>query len=350
MQKHKILIDARALSHKNQSGVEVFTLNIIKYLKSLNKNISIAKPKSKNKYIQHLWEHLKLPFLAKNYDLLYSPANIAPLWTFKKTKLVVTLHDVAYLTHPKTVSKFFYLYYKIAIPIILKRADKIVTISKASKEEIVKYYPFSKNKIEIIYNGILDSFFEKREVKKDNIILYVGSLNERKNFSSVIEAFKSVPEKFGYKLVIVGNFSDNFSLKPKNLIALQKAKQDKNIIFYSQLDLKKLQELYLKAKIFIYPSFYEGFGFPLLEAMASKTPVITSNISSMPEICSDAALYVNPYNVKDIAQKLILLIKDENLQKKLIEKGYKRASIFRWEITAKNYLKLFEKVIQNQSS
>ncbi len=346
MQKYKILIDARALAHEKQSGVEVFTINIIKYLKKIHKNIQIAKPKSKNKYLQHIWEHLKLPFLAKNYDILYSPANIAPIWTFKNTKLIVTLHDIAYLTHPKTVSKFFHIYYKIAIPLILKRADKVVTISKASKNEIIKHYPFAKDKIEIVYNGIWDFFFEDKQIEKENIILYVGSLNERKNFASVIEAFKSLPENLGYKLVIVGNFSENFAIKPKNIIALQRAKTDKNIIFYSNLTLKKLQELYMRAKIFIYPSFYEGFGFPLLEAMASKTPVITSNISSMPEICKDAALYVNPYDTKDISKKLYSLIKDENLQKELAYKGYKRASLFRWEKTAQNYLRLFEKSLK----
>jgi len=345
--KYKILIDGRALAHQTQSGVEVFTANIVKYLNKIS-DISIAKPKSKNRYLQHLWEHIRLPFIAKKYDLLYSPANIAPFWTFKNTKLVVTLHDVAYLTHPKTVSKFFYLYYKTVIPLILQRADRIVTISKASKEEIVRHYPFAKEKIDIIYNGILDSFFEKREIKKENIILYVGSLNERKNFSSVIEAFKRLPSEFKYKLVIVGNFSSNFAIRPKNILALQKAKMDENIIFHSNLDLKELQELYLKAKIFIYPSFYEGFGFPLLEAMASKTPVITSNLSSMPEICANAALYVDPNSVEDIAKKLTMLIKDENLQKELAQKGYKRASLFRWEKTAKNYLKLFEKVIEKR--
>lgn len=336
--------------HKNQSGVEVFTTHISKHIKKLHSHTDIAKPKTQNRYFQHIWEHIKLPFLAKNYDILYSPANIAPIWSFKKTKIVVTLHDVAYLSHPQTVSKFFYFYYKLIMPFILKKASKVVTISKASKEEIIKHYPFAKDKVEVIYNGLSEYFFENenQNVKKENIILYVGSLNERKNFPSVIKAFKKIPKNYNYKLVMVGNFSQNFSINEKNRQILEEIKQNENIIFKNNIDLNELKKLYQKAKIFIYPSFYEGFGFPLLEAMASKTPVITSNISSMPEICSDAALYVDPYDQEDINDKLKFLIENEELQKELMKKGYKRATLFRWKKSAENYLKLFEKVLNDK--
>ncbi len=346
--EYKILIDGRAFMHKSQSGVEVFTIHVSKNIKKFHPQTDIKKPKTHNRYLQHIWEHIKLPFLAKDYDILYSPANIAPIWSFKKTKIVVTLHDVAYLSHPKTVSKFFYYYYKTVMPLILKKAAKVVTISKTSKEEILKHYPFAKDKVEVIYNGLSEYFFEGESIEKENIILYVGSLNERKNFSSVIKAFKKVPKNYGYKLTMVGNFSQNFSINEKNRQVLEEIKNDKNIILKSNLTLEELKKLYQKAKIFIYPSFYEGFGFPLLEAMASKTPVITSNISSMPEICGNAALYVDPYNQKEIEEKLIHLIKNESLQKELQEKGYKRASLFRWERTAKNYLNLFEKILNDK--
>ncbi len=350
MKKYKVLLDGRALMHESQSGVEVFTINIYKNLKKFHPDTKVVKPKSKNRYLHHLWEHFILPFLAKDYDILYSPANIAPFWTFKKTKLVVTLHDVAYLSHPKTVSKFFYYYYRFVMPLILKKASKVVTISKTSRDEIIKYYPFAKDKIVVVYNGILDSFFEEQNVQKKDLILYVGSLNERKNYSAVIKAFRMLPKEYGYKLAMVGNFSQNFAIKLKNKNILEDVKDDKNIIFYSDLELNQLKKLYLEAKVFIYPSFYEGFGFPLLEAMASKTPVITSNISSMPEICGDAALYISPYNVKDIAQKLKYLMENEDLQKELSLKGYKRASLFRWERTAQNYIRLFEKILKEEKN
>ncbi len=346
--EYSILIDGRAFMHESQSGVEVFTAQLTENIQALHPNTKIEKPKTKNRYLQHIWEHIELPIAAKNYDILYSPANIAPIWSFKNTKIVVTLHDVAYLSHPKTVSKFFYLYYKNAMPLILKKASKVVTISESSRDEILKYYPFAKKKLEVIYNGISEYFFEETEVKKENIILYVGSLNERKNFPAVIKAFKKIPKSYGYKLVMVGNFSQNFFIDEKTRAVLEKIKNDKDILLKSNLSIKELRALYQKAKVFIYPSFYEGFGFPLLEAMASKTPVITSNISSMPEICAKSALYVDPYDQEDIAKKLLLLIENENLQKELIEKGYKRASLFKWEKTAKNYLKLFEEVLNDK--
>ena len=145
----KLLFDARVLTHKNYTGVENYTKNILNNIQN-HLDINIVKPNTTNKYIAHLWSHLILPF--KNGDILFCPANIAPLFVPKSKKVVVTIHDTAFLTYPKSFSKFFRVYYRVIMPSIIKRADKIITVSKESKKEIEKYYPTSTNKIEVIYN------------------------------------------------------------------------------------------------------------------------------------------------------------------------------------------------------
>jgi glycosyltransferase involved in cell wall biosynthesis len=154
----KIAFDGRVLTHKHFTGVENYTKAIYHELKSLE--IILLKPKTTNKILRHIWEHTILPFKTRKFDIVFAPANIAPIWKPKNTKLVVTLHDSAYLTYPKSISKLFYYYYLYAIPRALKIADRVITISEFSKQEIVKHYPFVKDKISVIYNGVdRDKFY-----------------------------------------------------------------------------------------------------------------------------------------------------------------------------------------------
>jgi glycosyltransferase involved in cell wall biosynthesis len=170
-------------------------------------------------------------------------------------------------------------------------------------------------------------------------------LNERKNFSSVIKAFELL-NRDDYRLILVGNFMQNFSISQETQQVLKRAKKSKNIEFKSNIDDEKLIELYNQAKIFLFPSLYEGFGLPPLEAMACGTPVITSNISSMPEVCQDAAIYTNPHSIEDIKNKLEMLIDDEALQKQMREKGLLHVKEFTWEKSAQKHMEVFKKALQ----
>ncbi len=338
-----LLFDARVLTHKSYTGVENYAKNILDNIKD-KFDINILKPKTSNKYLAHLWTHFILPF--QKADLLFCPANIAPVFVPKNKKLVVTIHDVAFQTYPNSFSKFFRLYYKFIIPINVKRADKIITVSNSSKNEIEKYYSNSKGKIEVIYLGLDKRYKVIEHITKEKSILFVGSLNERKNFSSIIEAFELV-NKDAYKLVIVGNFSSNFSINDETSSLLKKAKENKNIEFKSNISDDELVKIYNKAELFIFPSFYEGFGLPPLEAMACATPVITSNLTSMPEVCGDAVIYCNPYSVEDIKEKIDLVLSDKNLQKQMIQKGLARVKEFTWEDSAKKHVAAFKEVLEN---
>jgi len=340
----KLLFDARVLTHKTYTGIENYTKYILKYLSS-EVELKKAYPSTESKYLAHLWSHFLLPFI--DGDFLFCPANIAPVFVPKNKKLVITLHDLAFLTYPKTVSKFFYIYYAFLIPFNIRRADAIITISKASKEEILRQFPNAKHKIDVIPLGIDSKYQILDNVVKKKQLLYVGSINERKNLIGVIEAFEKLPVEFGFNLVIVGNFSNLFSLSQKIQKVINRAKTNKHIIFKQGLDDEALIYEYNVSTVFIFPSFYEGFGLPPLEAMACGTAVITSNISSMPEVCADAATYVDPYNIADMTNKMKILIEDKTLRKQMVKKGLERVKDFTWEKSAQAHLKVFNKVLKS---
>ncbi|MEA3353370.1 MAG: glycosyltransferase family 1 protein [Campylobacterota bacterium] len=344
----KILFDARVLNHKFYTGVENYTKNILEnLLQATNYPLQTikAQPKTKNKYLSHLWLHFVLPF--KKADILFCPANIAPVFIPKNKKLVLTLHDVAFLTQEESFSTIFRLYYKFVIPFNIKRADKIITVSNYSKSQIIEHFPYASEKIEVVHIAASEIFKPIENIKKENTILYVGSLNKRKNFTSIIKAFNRLIKDqkttryplLATHLKIVGNFSDNFQLDQETQQLLEDAKKNKNIIFCQNVDDEELLKLYNSSKLFIFPSFYEGFGLPVLEAMSCGTPVICSNTTSLPEVGGEAVLYCNPHDINDIAQKLKQVLCDENLQNTMIKEGITQAKNFNWQITTKKHIK-----------
>lgn len=330
------------------TGVQVFAKSLYGELPNMSSTLSLALPFSYNIYLQHLWEHFILPFKALRYDILFCPANIAPFWLPKKVKLVVTLHDVAFLSYPKSVSKVFGLYYRWIVPKILKRANAVVTLSNASRQEILSYFPYVAEKLHVIYNGISGQFRPIEYYQKTNTILYVGSLQERKNFITVIKAFECLQViTTEYRLVVIGKFLDIFHLTDESLEVLKKARQNPQIDFIDFVSFEELQAYYAYAKLFLFPSLYEGFGFPPLEAMACGTPTLVSKCSSLPEICEDATVYIDdPFNANEITLKMLLILSDTLLQKQLIEKGIVHARKFRWIKTAHAYQKIFVEVVK----
>lgn len=333
----KIIFDYRVLTHKTFTGVENYTKNILENIQD-KCSLNIAKPKSTNKYLAHLWTHFVLPF--KKGKILFCPANIAPLFIPRSKKLIVTIHDVSFLTYPQSFSKFFRIYYKFIIPIVIKRADVIITVSRYSQKEIEYYYPSAVKKTRVVYLGVDTSFYSKKEQNKKDQILYVGSMNARKNFIGVLKAFELLNDK-KYKLLMVGNFSSNFMIDEQNQKILDASKNNPNIEFIQNTSNEKLVELYQDSKLFLFPSLYEGFGLPVLEAMACGTPVVCSHSSSLPEVGGDAVVYCDPNNIDNIQEKIKLVLENDNLQKNMIEKGLQRAKEFSWNKSAKKHIELF---------
>ncbi len=337
----KLVFDARILTHQTYTGVENYARSILDHIG--NKiDIRVAKPTSSNKYLAHLWTHFILPFIKG--DILFCPANIAPLFVPWSKKLVVTLHDVAFITYPESFSRFFRTYYKLIIPFVIKRADRIITVSYYSKSEIEKYYPAAKGKIEVVHLGKNRLFRHKNDIGKQNIILYVGSMNERKNFTGVIKAFELL-NSTDHRLVMVGRFNPHFAIDEESREILDRARQNPSIEFRSDVSDEELVRIYNSAKLFVLPSFYEGFGLPLLEAFVCGTPVVCSSAASLPEVGGDAALYCDPYDIEDIKEKIKSLLDDSDLRRQMIQRGFSRADEFDWEKSAAEHIRIFQEAV-----
>ena len=348
-----IIINARFLT-QNITGVQRFAIEISKQLKKLYaENIQFVCPKNiihqnlaKELDVKvigtrtgHLWEQLDLPkYLKQNNNLLLlNLANTAPL--FYKNK-IVTVHDIAYERFPQTFDWKFRLFYKWLIPNIIKNSRHTITVSKFSKGEIIEFYGTNKDDISVIYNSVSD-IFKNVEGKKDNkYILAVSSLNYQKNFHSLIKAFNLL-ENQDILLYLVGSINKNFA----NLELIKNIEMNPNIIFKGRVDDDELIRLYSNALVFVYPSLYEGFGIPPLEAQSCGTPVICSNTASLPEVGgTDSVLYIDPYDVNDIREKIETLISDEALQKELIEKGFENIKRFSWKESAEKIIEISKRL------
>ncbi|KKQ78830.1 MAG: Glycosyl transferase group 1 [Parcubacteria group bacterium GW2011_GWC2_38_7] len=302
-----------------------------------------------------LWTLLRLPLslFAKSVDLLFMPVQYVPY--FCPTKVVCTVHDLAFITHPSYFKPLKRILYSKMTTYSVKKACRIIAVSQSTKNDLVKYYRIKPEKITVICHGYNRDLFKEKfsleVIKKTkdkygladkNYILYVGELQPRKNITTLIKAFNSVKDSITkYHLVIVGRkgwyYEDIFK-------HVENYKLHDRIIFTGYVPEKDLPVLMNQAKVFVYPSLYEGFGLPVIEAMACGAPVITSNVSSLPEVAGDAAILVDPYNVDDIANAIYNVINDKELRESLIYKGLKRAKEFSWEKAAKETLEVFEEV------
>jgi glycosyltransferase involved in cell wall biosynthesis len=340
----RVLIDGRVLAHDHISGVQRHAQEISKALQKTNATVDIAIPKYKNRYYQQFWEHTFLPFYARKYDILYCPSNIAPFYLPKTTKLAITLHDLAFLDFPEHYSSLFQKYYTFLVPKNLKRAQHIFTISNFSKKRIIEEYPWTKEKITVIYHGV-SAYFTPSEESKSNNVLYVGSMNTIKNFQALLEIFL-LPEFKTVPLTMILPGTSTFTQNKTISMLLEKAENAGNINIIRKVNQHELKEHYQKAKLFVFPSFHESFGLPPLEAMACGTPVIVSHKTALPEVCGDAALYVNPDDLEEIANKIKTLLEDETLQHKLRSKGLEHVKQFQWTKSAEAYLKVFKGIIE----
>lgn len=305
-----MIVNARFLTQK-LTGVQRYAVEISKYLQKSYPNVVFVAPYnllhveiakeldvkiigSKTGYI---WEQIELLLYLKSVGspLLFCPANMAPI--FYKQK-IVTLHDIAFKKFPQGFSWKFRLIYRIFIPLILKNSKLIITASQFSKSEIMSDYGVPSEQIVVIYHGINPIFSPDSSCTKRDFILGVSSLEPRKNFKGLIEAFKQMQDS-SIKLFIIGEKNSLF--KKLDL------EEHQNIQFLGRVSDEELVSYYNSALAFVYPTFYEGFGLPPLEAMSCGTAVIIAQTECLLEICSNAALACDPYNIDDIKDKIQLL-------------------------------------------
>lgn len=293
-------------------------------------------------------------------DVFHSPFSLGPL--FSKRPFIITFHDLMVLKFPNffegrnlLIKVFAKLFFSIVVPITSNKCRMILTDSNKVKNEIITFLKQDPDKIKVSNPGV-DEYFKKLTSKSLNgklpelkpnkkTILYVGNTRPYKNLPRLLEAFgllqKKRPEN--YQLVIAGGEKRNLPLLKKITLDLS---IEKNIIFAGNLTDPEVVALMNAADVFVFPSLEEGFGLPPLEAMACGTPVVTSNVSSLPEVVRDAALLVDPENVEGIAFAIERVLTDEKLREELIKKGFERVKRFSWEKTARETLEIYKSVAE----
>ncbi|MCC9135132.1 glycosyltransferase family 4 protein [Pontibacter silvestris] len=347
-----VIVNARFLTQP-VTGVQRFAIEISLHLKRLLPNVVFVSPQEVlnkdiakilevvkiGKVTGHAWEQAELPLYLRKQGspLLINLCNTAPLLYKNK---VVCIHDLAFLVNPQWFSRMFSQLYKVLIPRVVKSSRKILTVSEFSKGSIKSILHVPDSDIEVIYNAVSENIFNSLEKKINNYgdyILAVGSLDPRKNLKRLILAFNSCKLK-ETKLVIVGAASKVF----KDEELQQLVQENRSIILTGYLTDEELKNAYQHAKIFIYPSLFEGFGLPPLEAMHCGCATVVSNTTSLPEVCADASLYVNPNSVEELANRMSLLIENESLRSSLIMKGFERSKHFSWEKSSKRLVQVIE--------
>jgi len=290
------------------------------------------------KYNSHFWEQIELPLYVHMHFRNALLINFAGLGSLMHSKSICTIHDLSFLENPSWFSKSYYLFYKFLTPLIAHKAKKIITVSEFSKKEISEKLRIDNNKIVVIENAVsprLLNNFPDNKYNGQRYLLSVSSIDPRKNQLRLIEAFNLLNEN-NLKLYVVGKKNKVFG---KHSLIEQ---ENPNIIFTGYLSDDDLFQIYRNALAFIYPSLYEGFGIPNLEAMSNACPVITSNIAPHKEVCGDSALYFDPESPTDIADKIKRVVEDKALRRELIEKGKLRILHFSWHLSALKLIHVIE--------
>lgn len=293
-------------------------------------------------YLQgHAWEQLELPWYSRG-KTLFCPGNTAPLISLLGgQRVIVTVHDLSYKYFPEAYRPAFRLWYGFIIPLVLRRARSVITVSETERRAIIARYPAAAPRLNAIPNGGLPPSLSNEATTftehSDNCILYVGSLSKRKNFPRLFDAACQLARTRGFNFVFVGNASKSLAT-PMFKIPADIASR---ITFVGTIDdTAALISYYRKATCFIFPSLYESSGLPPIEAMACGCPVIASDIPALRERCGDAALYCNPQEVDSIVAEIERIMNDVQLRVELKALGYQRAQMFTWERCASQTLHL----------
>lgn len=376
--KKIIAIEAQRLFRPKKHGMEIVALELLKQIKKSagndfsyhvlvkkdadecitgNENLTInplpAKP-------YPFWEQILLPAFAKKIkaDLLHCCSNTAPL--FSKIPLLLTIHDVIYMRPDgfkgTAYQNFGNLYRKWIVPKAAKKAKAIITVSEFAKKEIVEILNVPAEKVHVVYNGLnpifkpsastqYDDAFRKKYQLPEKYLLHFGNLAARKNTSGVLKAYQQYCQETAnpIPLVISGCNKEtvNIIAQKENITLPQ------NQVFYTgYIDAADLPLLYSNAFVFLYPSFAEGFGLPVVESMACGTPVITARNSSLPEVAGDAALFVDAANNHEIFSAINRLLTNGDLYNELKEKGFKNAERFSWEKTASQTIEIYKQLLK----
>jgi len=374
----KIGIDIRSLCDEKKSGVAEYTENLVENLLKIDKenqyflfynswknaslptwnypNVKFCGFKIPNKILNFSLKFFKFPkidwLIKERLDYFLIP-NTNFIALSKSCKKIITVHDLSFKIYPEFFSPKSRLWHKMAnLKKICEEADKIISVSANTAQDLEKIYKISAEKIKIIHSGIKRNEAQEYDLKKikekhnlpDNFILYLGNIEPRKNLETLIRAFEIFMDSQNktrdgqdMNLIIAGGLG----YKSNALFeAVEKSSEAQNIKILNYIDFEDRAALYKLANIFAFPSFYEGFGFPPLEAMAQGTPVVSSVSSSLIEIIGDAGILTNPYDAREIACAINILINNNSARNEIITRGFEQIKKFDWQKTAEETLNI----------
>ncbi len=371
----KIAIDIREAA-KGRAGKGWYTYNLVSELLKLDKEnqyilytdqeengLSPHKNAEVRLITEPSWKwHLAVikDLKKEKPDLFFAPTSyIIPALVPKSIKTVITVHDLVAYYFPKTHSLKATLIERSTLRKALKKASAVLVVSENTKKDLLKKFRYPENKIFVTYCAASDVYkhkpseheledIQKRLKLPANFILGVSTLEPRKNFALLIKSFVVIKRKFPeYKLVLVGKRGWKMKAIEE---AVQHYQLQDDVIFTGYLEDQDLRRIYALAKVFVFPSLYEGFGIPPLEAMASGCPVVSSNAASLPEVVGEAGLLIDPTNSLKFADAIASIITNEHLRQMFIERGKEQAEKFSWVESAKTALAVFREVAGSKDS
>ena len=312
----------------------------------------VLSPPARHPFLFYIWFERSVKKALKKHkiDLFFSPDGYLSLKS--DIKQINTIHDINFEHNPEDLTWISQQYYRYFFPKFARKSTHILTVSEYSKKDIAKTYDVSSKKITAIWNGASDIFKPiseelQKEVRQKytegkNYFLFVGALSPRKNLKRLIEAFEIFKNNGSdMQLLIVGE--ELWSKANSGIVVHENIK--KQIHFTGHIPLEELAKITASAKLFTFIPYFEGFGIPLVEAMSCGTPILSGNLTSLPEVAGDAAVYCDPFNVAEIAQKMEDLINDSSLLEEISKKGLLRSQLFSWDKAAEETWEVIEKYL-----
>ncbi|MEA3334588.1 MAG: glycosyltransferase family 1 protein [Chloroflexota bacterium] len=303
-----------------------------------------------------LWEQLALPALIDRHDLdlIHGTVNINPI--IARCPSVISVHDLSFWHYPKAFPTFQRHYLRTMVPRSVQTATRVIAVSEATRQDVINAWQVSPERIDVVYNGVDEGFepapsarvaeFRRQKGLPERFILHLGTLEPRKNLVHLVAAFdrvKSVvPDASNLKLVLAGGKGWGYDSIFEE-VAKRNLQQD--VLFPGYVPDEELVWWYRAAAVFAYPSMLEGFGLPVLEAMASGTPTVTSMRSSLPEVAGDAAILVDPESQDSLSDALIAILEDQDLADRLVQLGLQQAARFSWQRTAIETAAVYRKAL-----
>jgi glycosyltransferase involved in cell wall biosynthesis len=363
----KISIDARMINH---SGIGTYLKNLLPNLANKYNLILLGPKEILSKYewtetisiidckskIYSVREQIELWLKIPSCDIFICPHYNVPVLPVKARKKIVIIHDVYHLAFRNKLTLLQRLYSTFLINFAVRNYNKVITISRFSESEIIKYTGIENGKITTLHLGFNPAIKSLNKVEKEStrrkynlpqkFIFFVGNIKPHKNLKKLLQAYNIlIGKKITHKLVITGS-RDGFITSDREIDGFLDRNKTlaENVIFTGYVDQKDLINIYEQADVFVFPSYYEGFGIPPIEAMMAGTPVVTSREASLPEICGDAALYCDAFQPEDIADKIEVVLNDEGLRNKLILKG--KENLLRF--TEEKFVSGWESIIKEQ--